>query len=132
MDTTVIEECKRLSFADTPFPEVVKRLAGAGVRTYRADLLRLRADYYGADDEACETALPLAVAPRIGERFDALQVATVVRTIQQGEIGYADFLRRIMEAGCASYVVHIGGRRVIYCGRDGDCHVEHFPPAPPS
>jgi uncharacterized protein YbcV (DUF1398 family) len=50
-----------------------------------------------------------------------------VRAIQQRQIGYAEFLRRIMAAGCASYEVFIGGRQAIYFGRDGDHHIEPFP-----
>ena len=36
-----------------------------------------------------------------------------------GALGYAEFLRRIMRAGCASYCVFIAGRKVMYFGKDG-------------
>jgi len=35
-----------------------------------------------------------------------------------------------MAAGCVGYFVQIMGRCVIYFGRKGESHVEHFPPAP--
>ena len=38
MNIETIAECLRLSFADTPFPVVVGKLAGAGVTAYTADL----------------------------------------------------------------------------------------------
>ena len=41
MNTETIMQCMRASFADTPFPLVVQRLAGAGVTHYRADLMKL-------------------------------------------------------------------------------------------
>ncbi len=127
MNTDTIALCMTLSFSNTPFPEVVKQLAGAGVRWYDADLIRLRNTYYGAARQAQDEALPLPGDTTIAGTFDKSSVAAAVRAIQHGEIGYADFLHRIMAAGCASYRVFIDGRRVIYFGRDGEFHIEEFP-----
>jgi uncharacterized protein YbcV (DUF1398 family) len=127
MNTDTIAQCMTLSFSNTPFPEVVKRLAGAGVRAYDADLIRLRNTYYGAARQAQDEALPLSGGASVAGTFDKSAVAATVHAIQNGEIGYADFLRRIMAAGCASYRVFIDGRKVIYFGRDGDFHIEEFP-----
>ncbi len=59
------------SFADTPFPKVVERLVGAGVKSYTADLVKLRNTYYGSGGEAYDEALPLTGRPgdRAGIRF---------------------------------------------------------------
>jgi uncharacterized protein YbcV (DUF1398 family) len=127
MDHTVIGECMRLSFADTPFPQIVSRLGAAGVRAYRADLIRLENSYYGEGDEAYDHVLPLPDRPTIAGEFQEPDVVAAVRAIQRGEIGYAEFLRRIMRAGCASYSVFLGGRKAIYFGRDGDHYTEKFP-----
>jgi len=35
MNTDIIADCMAASFADTPFPAVIQRLAGAGVKAYR-------------------------------------------------------------------------------------------------
>jgi len=129
MNTSTIAECMKLSFADTPFPQIVQRLVGAGVRAYHADLAALRNTYYGTDGESCDEALLLAATPAIAGTFDKDTVAASVKAIQQGRIGYAEFLRDIMSAGCASYGVFIGGRKVMYFGRDGEFHTEHFPGA---
>src|SRR5262249_47851030 len=112
MNTDIIAECMNLSFADTPFPQVVKNLVGAGVRAYNADLTKLRSTYYGADGGSYDETLPLSAAPPIAGAFDKDRVAATVRAIQQGQIGYAEFLRNIMSAGCASYAVFIQGRKV--------------------
>ena len=37
MNTDIIAECMSLSFANTPFPEIVRKLADAGVSSYTAD-----------------------------------------------------------------------------------------------
>lgn len=129
MNTATIAECMTASFADTPFPLVVQKLAGAGVVSYRTDLMALRNTYYDGGSESFDERVPLADAPAIAATFDAGGVAETVKAIQRREIGYAEFLRRIMAAGCASYEVFFGGRKAVYVGRDGDAYVEPFPAA---
>jgi uncharacterized protein YbcV (DUF1398 family) len=129
MNTQTIDECMKASFADTPFPHVVQRLVGAGVTSYTADLVKLRNTYYGAASEAYDEALPLKEGPAIAPKFDSASVVAAVKSIQCGEIGYADFLRRIMGAGCSHYEVFISGRKAMYFGRDGEFYTEPFPQA---
>jgi uncharacterized protein YbcV (DUF1398 family) len=117
----------KASFADTPFPQVVQRLVGAGVASYTADLVKLRNTYYGTVAEAYDEALPLKDSPVIAPKFDSATVAATVKSIQRGEIGYAEFLRRIMGAGCSHYEVFISGRKAMYFGRDGEFYTEPFP-----
>jgi uncharacterized protein YbcV (DUF1398 family) len=127
MNTATIAECMTLSFADTPFPQVVQRLVGAGVKSYTADLVKLRNTYYDGNSETYDEALPLKDGPTIAPAFDAAGVAATVKSIQRGEIGYAEFLRRIMTCGCSHYEVFIAGRKAMYFGRDGDFYTEPFP-----
>jgi uncharacterized protein YbcV (DUF1398 family) len=127
MNTQTIAECMKASFADTPFPQVVQGLVGAGVASYIADLVKLRNTYYGAGGEAYDEALPLNDGQAIAQRFDSATVAATVKSIQRGEIGYAEFLRRIMGAGCSHYEVFISGRKAMYFGRDGEFYTEPFP-----
>jgi uncharacterized protein YbcV (DUF1398 family) len=129
MNTATIAECMTLSFANTPFPTVVQKLAGAGVTGYTADLIKLRKTYYGAECETADEPMPLSDAPAVAARFDETAVSDTVKAIQRGEIGYAEFLRRIMQAGCANYRVFIGGRKAMYFGRDGAFYTEPFPAA---
>ncbi|MBI1202080.1 MAG: DUF1398 domain-containing protein [Rhodopseudomonas sp.] len=127
MNTDTIVECMRLSFDNTPFPAVVQKLGQAGVHAYTADLIALRNTYYDATAESFDEAMPLTDAPAIAATFDEKAVAQTIKAIQRGDIGYAEFLRRIMKAGCASYRVYFGGRKAVYFGRDGDCYSEPFP-----
>jgi uncharacterized protein YbcV (DUF1398 family) len=117
------------SFADTPFPVVVQRLAGAGVSAYTADLIALRKTYYDAAAETFDKPLPLIGNPAVATSFDGAAVEATVKAIQRKEIGYAEFLRRIMRAGCAHYSVFFGGRKAVYIGRDGGSYTEPFPAA---
>jgi len=131
MNTATIAECMTLSFADTPFPQVVQKLVGAGVKSYTADLVKLRNTYYGADGEAFDEALPLKDGPAIAPAFDAVAVAASVKAIQRGEIGYAEFLRRIMMSGCSHYEVFIAGRRRCISGVMGIFIPSRFRPSSP-
>ena len=127
MNTQTIADCMKLSFADTPFSKIIPRLASAGVASYTADLVKLRNTYYDAGSEAFDEALPLKEGPAIAAAFDPQAVAATVKAIQRGEIGYAEFLRRIMSSGCSHYEVFIAGRKAMYFGRDGDFYTELFP-----
>ncbi|HEY0301626.1 MAG TPA: hypothetical protein VGC36_09850 [Rhizomicrobium sp.] len=127
MNTETIADCMKASFADTPFPAVVQRLHGAGVHSYRADLMKLRTTYYDAGAQAFDEDIPLSAAPRVAVAFAPDAIAATVKAVQRKEIGYAEFLRRIMANGCASYEVFFGGRKAVYVGRDGDVYIEPFP-----
>jgi uncharacterized protein YbcV (DUF1398 family) len=127
MNSETVAECMKLSFDDTPFPVVVERLAAAGVATYAADLITLRKTYYDAGTNSTDEPMPLADGPAIASTFDPAAVEASVRAIQQKKIGYAEFLRQIMRAGCARYSVFILGRKAMYFGRNGEFYTEPFP-----
>lgn len=127
MDTNVIKECTAQSLAEQiTFPEVVMKLAGAGVERYIADLVGQQKLTYGVYGETHTGALPYN-GPAIPAQLDAAAVAIAIKDIQQGRTKYREFLRRIMEAGCSHYEVFITGKQAIYFGRDGSRHIERFP-----
>ncbi len=125
----VLLECTRASDEErVTFPEVVKKLIGAGVERYHADLLRSEKTYYLPSGES------EVVASHIGgivpsQEFSAQGVDAAVRAIQAGKIQYKAFCERVAAAGCVGYFVSMAGRRAVYYGRTGDSHVEWFPGA---
>jgi uncharacterized protein YbcV (DUF1398 family) len=128
MDTTIAHACKQGSLDGTmTFPDVVERLQGGGVERYYADLVRRETVYYGVDGEAHGEALPLSGLPSVADAFDEVGVRAALSAVQQGQIRYPEFLRRIMAAGTASYTVFIEGRKTVYSGRHGDSYLEAFP-----
>ena len=129
MNIEIIRECLNASFADTPFPVVAQKLASGGVASYNTDLITLRKTYYDAGIESIDEELPLTDPPTIAAQFDRDAVQGTVKAIQRKEIGYAEFLRRIMKAGCSGYQVFFNGRKAMYFGRDGEFYTEAFPPA---
>jgi uncharacterized protein YbcV (DUF1398 family) len=128
--TDVIQECSRGALrGELAFPEIVGRLAEIGVERYHADYSRQEITYYFLDGESLVVSTAHSSDPT-GMDFSASEVEAAVRQSQRNEHTYLDFIRKTMAAGCVGYFVQIAGRRVLYFGRNGDCHVEHFPPAP--
>jgi uncharacterized protein YbcV (DUF1398 family) len=124
-----MQECSTRSHAGTiHFPEVVRKLAAAGVERYHADLCRGERTYYMPSGESHIDSVGAESEPIAGE-FTESGVVAALRAIQRGEILYLEFLRRIQAAGCCSYFVLIAGRRALYFGRKGEVYEELFPSA---
>ena len=120
-----VEQCARASNAgELSFPDLMARLAQAGITSYFADYRRADTTFYGAG--TCSVPLPRQDAP-IATRFDALLLQGVIRGAQAGQVRYPEFLQRSRAAGCIGYIVWIAGRHVSYYGPMGEVHVEHFP-----
>jgi uncharacterized protein YbcV (DUF1398 family) len=123
----VAEECAEGSLKGVlTFPEVLKKLSEAGVERYHADYSRQEITYYWADGTSHVVSSPHA-QHNTAVNFSAMAVADAVKQSQSGEHTYVDFVRKTMEAGCVGYFVQITGGQVIYFGRNGDSHTEHFP-----
>jgi uncharacterized protein YbcV (DUF1398 family) len=124
---SVVEQCTIGSDNDSlTFPQVVAKLAAAGVEGYYADLRRSLKTYYLPDGECIDVGAARVRMP-IAEAFDATRVEAAVRQSQAGTHTYEAFCEKIAAAGCAGYLVSLPGRRVVYFGRTAETHVEHFP-----
>jgi uncharacterized protein YbcV (DUF1398 family) len=129
LDLETIRECSSASFeTNMPFPEVVLRLAQARVERYHTDLILQARTYYDQAGQNHTEPFPHFIATAAAQRFSQSQVRAAIHAIQHRQIGYREFLSRIMAAGTVSYYVFITGRRAIYFGRHGDFHVEEFLP----
>ena len=128
--TQVIQGCAQGALTgEIAFPEIVGRLAQIGVERYHADYSRQEITYYLPDGDSLVVATPHPSHTTAAE-FSASAVEVAVRQSQRSEHTYPDFIRKTRAAGCVGYFVQITGRRVIYFGRSGASHVEHFPSAP--
>lgn len=127
MNDSMVKEMTRRSFAgDITFPEVVRKLAEAGVERYIMDFAVHMKITVGTDGST-HTDVYTFDGGQIGDVFDETGVVSALRAIQRGEIQYQEFLRAIMKAGCTGYAVMITGRRALYFGRRGEVYVEVFP-----
>ena len=111
------------------FPQIVGQLSRFGIERYHADYCRQEKTFYLPSGESLVVTIPWGELP-IAKQFSAAGVEAAVRQSQRNEHTYLDFLRKTMAAGCVGYFVLIAGRQAIYFGRNGESHVEPFPPAP--
>lgn len=110
------------------FPQVVNTLMQAGFDGYLIDFRRASATYYRPDGNFVE--LPAhRIGVAVAEAFDPARLQAAIREAQQLVPGYTyrGFCDKASLAGCAAYLVSFCGRRVLYFGRTGETHVEHFP-----
>jgi uncharacterized protein YbcV (DUF1398 family) len=123
----VLTECVTASIDERmTFPQIVGKLMEVTVERYHTDLCRGDNTYYLATGESA--VLPTGKGPGApAAAFSAAAVEQAVRGAQAGQIGYNEFCRRVLEAGCAGWQVSMTGKRVVYYGRTGETHVELFP-----
>lgn len=110
------------------FPDILQQLAQVDVTHYHVDFLRAEKTCYLGNGESHVEPLPMP-AEAIASVFSASGVAAAVKASQQEALPYPEFLVRAYRAGCIGYVVYLHGRQVVYTGRTGETHVEHFPSA---
>lgn len=125
----IAEKCLRGAEDHTmTFPQIVGELMQEGFESYAIDYRRAKAIYYRPDGESVELATHRLDVP-IAEVFDMAAIKAAIREAQQLAPGYTykGFSRKIMNAGCAGYVVSFTGRRAVYFGRTAETLVEHFP-----
>ena len=58
---------------------------------------------------------------------DAIKKAIYAAQTKAENYSYKWFCETVMSAGCTHYLVSFVGTRVVYFGRTGDAHTEHFP-----
>lgn len=127
MNIEVIAEAINGSLAGTmTFPQVVGKLLSEGVESYHVDLVRAENRYYMPNGETHVSSVPFEHS-RAAEKFSASDVKAAIQNIQAGKINYKQFLQAILDAGTVYYIAYLSGKRVVYFGREGDFHVEHFP-----
>lgn len=110
------------------FPAIIGRLMAAGFEGYLVDYRCGTQSYYLPDGKAVTLSLPDS-AGTIAPDFNGATVERLIRWAQadRPDYSYPAFCEQVKAAGCAGYLVTFLGRRVVYYGRTGDMHVEHFP-----
>ena len=125
----VVELCTQASWdGSLNFPQILDKLAGAGIEGYYNDLRGAKRTHYLPNGDSIEIVGHPAKTP-IAETFDAARVEAAVRQSQRNEHTYPEFCEKIAAAGCAAYIVSLPGRRAVYLGRTGEAYIEPFPGA---
>ena len=114
------------------FPESVRMLMAAGFDGYAVDFRRSTRTYYRPTGETL--VLDAHRTEPVAERFDTATIKEAIREAQALIPGYTykGFCAKVARAGCAGYLVSLGGKRVLYWGRDGETHTEYFPGTHPA
>lgn len=126
MDINAIHTYAQASLSDNlTFPELIDKLAPAGVERYLVDLVGKQKISFGMLGESLALPMNITLQP-IPHTLDAMAMKTALVDVQQRKITYPVFLDKIMTAGCCHYEVFVRGKKVIYFGRDGTMHIEPF------
>jgi len=132
IDTQAVREVLAETHAGRAiFPDVVRRMLAAGVRSYFVDLIRGVDLVYFNDDTTLTEPLHMEYGP-VAEEFSKSGIIAAIRGAQSDEIRYPEFIRRAAAAGVTAYWALLTGKRVIYFGREGDIHIEWFPGVRPA
>jgi uncharacterized protein YbcV (DUF1398 family) len=107
------------------FPQLIARLQEIGVEGYYADLRRAEKTYYVSKGNS-HVMQTTGVGATLASTFSAPEVSSAVRAVGCREITYLKFCELLAAAGCVGYFVSLTARRVVYYGKRGESHVEHF------
>ncbi|OJW68779.1 MAG: DUF1398 domain-containing protein [Sphingomonadales bacterium 63-6] len=110
------------------FPEIVGTLMQAGFEGYTVDFRCGEVTYYHSSGAIARFADALGEG-KVAENFGVEEIRAAIAEAQALLPGYtyAGFCQKVRSAGCAAYHVSIVGRRAVYFGKTGECHVEYFP-----
>ncbi len=125
----IAEKCLAAAYGRSmSFPQIVGALIEAGFDGYAIDFRAGDATYYLPDGDAATIPLPHG-GGAIPAAFDSAGIVGQIKWAQANppDYGYAAFCENVMAMGCGGYVVSFVGRRVLYYGRSGETHTEHFP-----
>lgn len=126
---SIAQTCLNAAYNGTmSFPEIVRSLMQNGFESYHVDFLRGTATYYRIDGDHVELPLPHK-AVSVSEGFDARRIQAAIKEAQEQVAGYTyeGFCEKVIQAGCAGYIVSFPGKRAVYFGRTAETHIEHFP-----
>ncbi len=126
---SIAEKCLEAAYDKSmAFPQIVGALIGAGFDGYSIDYRAGTATYYLPDGDDATIPLPHGGAS-VAASFDAAGIAAQIKWAQANppDYSYAAFCANVTALGCAGYLVSFLGKRVLYVGRTGETHIEHFP-----
>ncbi len=108
------------------FPEAVQALLEVEVSHYRVDYIRNEKVVYLRNGESILEPLDLP-SELVAPNFLVDEVRAAIKASQTEGQAFRTFVDRTKRAGCVGYTAYLDGRKVVYTGRLGEEHVEHFP-----
>ncbi len=122
------EACEGAATGSKDFGQIVRMLMEGGLDGYLVDFRNSTQSFY-LPDGSCHVIEIHRTSNPMAESFDAAIVKEAIREAQTKAPGYTykGFCAKVIEAGCAGYLVSFPGKRVLYFGRSGETHTEYFP-----
>lgn len=114
--------------SEITYPQFVRLLSEAGVRTYHVDVPSHTIVYRNGEETHTEHGSPVVPEDaRTPAPFDESGIKAAIAGNQQGKGDYLTFLRQIWASGVTGYEVDLGERTVSYRGAAGESYTEAIP-----
>lgn len=109
------------------FPYLAEALRQAGVLRYVYQLPSGQCLFHTADGAVANQSEVIATGMLTVPRFDKDAFIRVLRTSQNGDSTFPEFLKGCWETGIVSYEADLIARQVTYHGAAGENYVEDYP-----
>lgn len=108
------------------FPVLAEVLRQAGALMNRWSLPSCQSIYLMKEGAIVQQGTPLVTGTHEIPRFDRDALLAALRTDQQGQSTFPEFLQSTWQAGVVSYDVDFIARKVIYYGANGESYEEAY------
>lgn len=109
------------------FPYLAETLRRAGVVRNQWLLPACQSTYLTTDGPVVIQGTPLLLGPADVPPFDPEALVAALRLNQAGLGTFPEFLEASWRAGVVRYEVDFAGRKVTYCGCNGEEYIETYP-----
>jgi len=108
------------------FPILAEVLRQAGIQTNRWSLPSCQSIYLMKDGSVVQQGIPLVTGTYEIPKFDREALINALRTDQNGQSTFPEFLESTWKAGVVGYDVDFTCRKVTYYGVNGECYLEEY------
>lgn len=118
----VIERCSNaLNQGCVSLAQVIDKLGEAGIESCHADYRIPALVFYAADGDSYDLPLPMPGEP-IAAGFDRPALQSALEAASGGVLGFPEFKRCTLEAGCVGFFIWLDGWHATFLGRHGEIH----------
>lgn len=109
------------------FPYLAEALRQAGVQVNLWSLPSCQSIYIMEEGQVVQQGTPLVTGTHAIPKFSREALIKAIRTDQNGESTFPEFLKATWEAGVVAYDADFISRKVSYFGARGESYVESYP-----
>lgn len=109
------------------FPVFAEVLRQAGVKMNRWYLPSCQSIYFMEEGSVVQQGTPIIQGTHEISKFDSEALISAIRSDQNGNSTFLEFLNASWKAGVIGYDVDLVAKKVTYYGADGKSYVEEYP-----